>query len=145
MQLPQPLFVMQWQQLSSLSVSLLSLFDPSISLLVIWEMPHWETAALFILQLFECMCCILITAYLCVCVSLFGSACTGGGSLLICCLLCCVPALLPPSPPPPFHVNPPPLAGLARRVSIYLDRSKQGGEFHHSLLYSLTPRAKVLH
>lgn len=54
----------------------------------------------------------------------------------------------PPPPPPPL---PPPslLAGLARRVSIYLDRSKQGGEFFfsfflfRSLLVSLSFRANV--
>lgn len=72
------------------------------------------------------------------------------GFLLICCLLCYVPALLPL---PPFSIFPsflhtllfPLLAGLARRVSIYLDRSKQGGECCISLLFSLTPKANVLH
>lgn len=45
-----------------------------------------------------------------------------------------------PAPPTPSSVIcsptplPPPLTGLARRVSIYLDRSKQGGECCRSLL-----------
>lgn len=45
-----------------------------------------------------------------------------------------------PAPPTPSSVIcsptplPPPLTGLARRVSIYLDRSKQGGECSRSLL-----------
>lgn len=142
-QFPQLLFVMQRQKLGSclpLRLSLFTLLSRHITL------GHWGDAMLGNCRLVHPSAvwthveCIHEVMLLSVRVWLCGSACTGG-SLLICCLLCCTPALLPPSLPSSLPL----LAGLARRVSIYLDRSKQGGECCHSLLYSLTPGAKVLH
>lgn len=77
---------------------------------------------------------------------MFGLACTGVlANLSLALLRSCSP------PPPPFSIFPsflhtllfPLLAGLARRVSIYLDRSKQGGECCISLLFSLTTKARA--
>lgn len=77
----------------------------------------------------------------CVCVCMWG-----GFLLTLFCawadvLLTCLLPLLPPSSSllPP---SAPPLTGLARRVSIYLDRSKQGGECCHSLLSSLSSQTE---
>lgn len=51
-------------QLIPVSQSLsFSLFDPGISVLVIWEMPRWETATLFTPLLFECMWTIFMKSY----------------------------------------------------------------------------------
>lgn len=45
-------FVMQRWQLGS---NLLPLFGVDVPLFVIWEIPRWEAAALFIPLLFKCM------------------------------------------------------------------------------------------